>query len=184
MEGEAPDDRLHADWDIALEGISVPDLPPAMAGLIPSEISLRPGVSGINMAMLTELVVDATAERPDQAEITQLSNALLTNPRAQFGIQSMSVTLGPARLTGHGQVHFLAPGQPVLSARLTATGTDALMAQAGTQPAVQKIVPLLAMLRGMARPEGNQLVWEIEASKGRATVNGIDVSQFAGAMKK
>ena len=40
------------------------------------------------------------------------------------------------------------------------------------------------MLRGLAKPDGNRLVWEI-ASEGTAVmVNGIDLSQLGGGKPK
>ena len=46
-------------------------------------------------------------------------------------------------------------------AHLVATGFDELTAQARTNPDLQQALPVLIMLRGLAKPDGERLVWDI-----------------------
>jgi hypothetical protein len=54
-----------------------------------------------------------------------------------------------------------------------ATGVDALMAQAHGNPAVAQFLPMVFLAKGMARAEGDALVWDITYGDGVATVNGM-----------
>jgi hypothetical protein len=178
MNGEAPNDRLHASWDLSLDGIMASKAPPDIADLVPTAISLRPSVMGIDMAQLTQLAVDATAETPDGARLAAEASALWNDPAAHFGMESLAIAVGPTRLEGSGQVHFITPGEPELVARLTAAGLDTLLTRAATKPAMQRALPVLLILRGMGRSEGNRLVWDVVARKGHVLVNGLDMKML------
>ena len=59
-------------------------------------------------------------------------------------------------------------------------GFDELTAQARTNPDLQQALPVLIMLRGLAKPDGERLVWDIVSDGPTVTVNGIDLSQLGG----
>ena len=65
-------------------------------------------------------------------------------------------------------------------AHVTATGLDELTAQAKTAPELQQALPFLVMLRGMARPDGAKLVWDVTSDGKSVKVNGLDLSQMGG----
>jgi hypothetical protein len=180
MHGAAPNDLLHASFSLSIDGVSVPTMPPDIAEWVPSHIALQPSVSGISVTELTRLALEATAESANPDELLAAAQALWTDPAAQIGIDSLSIVLGPAHLEGHGVVHFTAPEHPVLQARVTATGLDALLAKANGKPEAQQAIPIIMMLKGMARPEGSQLVWDLVVSPDEAKVNGIDLKHLGG----
>jgi hypothetical protein len=43
---------------------------------------------------------------------------------------------------------------------------------------------VLLMLRGLAKPDGDRLVWQITSEGTSVTVNGIDLSQLGGDRSK
>ena len=68
-------------------------------------------------------------------------------------------------------------------AHLIATGFDDLATQARTNPDLQQALPVLIMLRGLAKPDGERLVWDIVSDGPSVTVNGLDLSQLGGGDK-
>ena len=56
-------------------------------------------------------------------------------------------------------------------------------AQARTNPDLQQALPVLIMLRGLAKPDGKKLVWDIVSDGPSVTVNGLDLSQLGGGDK-
>jgi hypothetical protein len=66
-----------------------------------------------------------------------------------------------------------------MEGRLSATGMEALMGEAGKDPALQLAMPFLVMIRGLARAEGDRLVWDMAITKDQALVNGVDVMSMA-----
>ena len=67
---------------------------------------------------------------------------------------------------------------------LSATGLDELTTQARTNPDLQQALPVLVMLRGLAKPDGDRLMWDIASDGPTVTVNGIDLSQLGGDKSK
>jgi hypothetical protein len=55
------------------------------------------------------------------------------------------------------------------------------MEAAKTQPALKRALPMILLARGMARPQGDRLLWDIAYTKGHVTVNGTDLSALTGA---
>jgi hypothetical protein len=178
LAAEAPNNLLHAWLDLAVDGVVVPTLPPEFVELLPNYVAIRPSVAGVDLATLTRLADEITADNPDPARVSREVNALWTSRTARLGIDSLSIALGATRLEGKGQVRFAGSGQPTASARLTASGFDALMATANSKPVLQQAIPFLLMARGMAKSEGNLLVWDIVANGDKIMVNGTDLKQM------
>ncbi len=57
---------------------------------------------------------------------------------------------------------------------------DTLLAQAQSQPNLQQVMPMVFLAKGMGRPEGNNLIWDIRLGDGPLTVNGVPFGQPAG----
>ena len=62
-------------------------------------------------------------------------------------------------------------------------GIDDLTAQARNSPELQSALPALIMLRGLAKQDGERLVWDVVSDGPKTTVNGLDLSQLAGTDK-
>lgn len=182
--GEAPDGKLHAWFDIGLDGLNTPSLPPKVTAYLPHHIELRPSVSGIRTADLTKLALDATEEGGGDDRLAPDIAAIFAQGGVNLSLETLSFDLGPAKVEGVGKVVMLSPDSWHGEARLSATGLDELTAQARTNPDLQQALPVLIMLRGLAKPDGNRLVWVIVSEGTTVTVNGIDLSQLGGDKPK
>jgi hypothetical protein len=181
--GDAPDGILHAWFDIGLDGLETPSLPPKVAEYLPKHVELRPSISGIRTADLTKLALDATEEAADD-RIGPDIRAIFSHGGINLGLETLSFDLGPAKVEGVGKLVMLSPETWRGDAHLSATGIDELTAQARTNADLQQALPALIMLRGLAKPEGDRLVWEIASEGTSVTVNGIDLSQLGGDKPK
>ncbi len=178
--GTAPDGLLHTYIELAFDGLSLPDLPPEIATLLPRHVSLRPSFSGIPTEALLKLLLEATRPGADQSQLTMEAMSLMKKG-ATVALEKLGFDLGPATVQGSGRVMVVGPNQYVGKAHLTATGFDALMQQARKDPTLQQGIPVLGMLRGYAKPEGDHLVWNIVARDGGVSVNGVPLIPPAGA---
>jgi hypothetical protein len=55
---------------------------------------------------------------------------------------------------------------------------DALIAEAQKNPALAQVMPFAVMARGLAKADGDKLVWDIAATQGQVLVNGVDVMKM------
>lgn len=182
--GEAPDGNLHAWINIGLDGLDTPSLPPKMTAYLPHHIALRPSVSGIRTADLTKLALDATEEGDNDDRLAPDIAAIFAHGGVNLGLETLSFDLGPAKVEGVGKLIVFSPGSWRGEARLSATGLDELTAQARTNPDLQQALPVLIMLRGLAKPDGDRLVWDVVSEGTAVTVNGTDLSQLGGDKPK
>lgn len=175
MGGEAPDGRLRAWAEIVLDGLDIADLPQGIRDYIPSRIALRPVLSGISTEQVFALLLHAVEEKPDEDRLTKDATAMLTTGGASIGLESMTLEIDKLRIEGNGRLRMLTPTKAGIEARLTATGLDATMADAGKKADLRMIMPVLAMIRGLGRPEGDKIVWDLAITDDQALVNGIDM---------
>ena len=66
------------------------------------------------------------------------------------------------------------------AARITATGLEALLAQANGDPHLAPLAGGLAVAIQLAKREGDELVWNVAFTDSRLTVNGMDPTQPPG----
>jgi hypothetical protein len=182
--GEAPDGNLHAWFEIGLDGLATPSLPPKMTAYLPHHIEVRPSIFGIRTADLSKLALDATEEGAGNDTLAPDIAAIFAHGGVNLGIETLSFDLGPAKVEGMGTLVVLSPDAWHGEARLGATGLDELAAQARKDPELQQALPVLIMLRGLGKPDGNRLVWDIVSDGTAVTVNGIDLSALAGDKPK
>ncbi len=172
----APHGLVQGWLEIGIDGLRVGGLLPGAAALVPTHVALRPTVAGVRLADLTNLILEATDPGADPDRLQADAEALLARRGVAIGLDSLSVNLGPATLSGHGLVTFPGPDDYQAEAHFTATGFDALMAEAAGNPSLQRSLPVLAVMRGFARPQGDRLVWDVVARNDTLTVNGIPLS--------
>jgi hypothetical protein len=182
--GESPDGRLHAWIDIGLEELASPSLPPKVAAYLPHHFEIKPSLSGILTTDLHRLALDATQDGIDKDRLEPDIDAIFSHGGADLGIETLSFDLGPAKVDGSGRVAVTSPGSWHGEAHLVATGFDELTAQARANPDLQQALPTLIMLRGLAKPDGQRLVWDIASDGPSVTVNGLDLSQLGGDRSK
>ncbi|HEY8288769.1 MAG TPA: hypothetical protein VIG49_05835, partial [Acetobacteraceae bacterium] len=133
MGAEAPDGRLHAWLDIAVDGPKVSSVPPEMADLVPTHVAFRPVVSGVGTGPLLQFLSDATADKPDDKQLQAEGYALLAGKDANVGIEALRVDMGPMQVEGSARLLMTTPDQPGLEAHFSAAGVDAFMEAAKTQ---------------------------------------------------
>lgn len=178
------DGTLNAHLAFEISGISAPDVPLDLRAYVPHHFSIKPSISGINLADLDGLIMAATASpAPNQPEIDARLAALYQHGGFMVGLDSLDFDVGPARLSGSAKLTAHAPDDMVGQAELKATGFDALMANAQSAPALAQGVPFLVIMRSLARPDSQDLLWSMHMEKGIVTVNGRDLSAMFGGGK-
>lgn len=175
MGAEVPDGRLRAWTELTLGGLEAEAIPPNMREYVPSRIALRPVISGVQTERIFNLLLRTLDENPDMAALEAETIALLGATDTVIGLESMAIDLNPLRLTGNGRLRLFGKDKAGFEARLTATGLDALIADASKKPELKMAAPMLVMARGLGRQEGDKLVWDLAISEGQALVNGVDV---------
>ena len=144
-------------------------------------LEFKPSVSGVLTADLHKLARDATEEGADSDSLAPDIAAIFSHGGIRLGVETLAFDLGPAKVEGTGHVTVLSPESWHGEAHLTATGLDELAAQARTNPELQQALPVLIMLRGLGKPDGAGLVWDIVSDGPTVTVNGLDLSQLGSA---
>jgi hypothetical protein len=175
--GEESTGGLLRAWvDVALDGLTITGLPNGLSALVPTRVSLRPSVKGVPADALRHLLLAGT-EQPDTATRNTYSSALLARGSMAIGIDAFSFEIGPAEFSGAGVISFPSATTREGEALVTATGFDALIEQTTQNASLNQIAPVLALVRGLAKQNGNHLVWAIHAGQdGDITVNGMDLS--------
>jgi hypothetical protein len=183
MGGEATDGRLHAWIDLALDELASPSLPPRVAAYLPRHVAIKPSLSGVQTADLRKLALDATEQGASDDRFASDLAAIFSHGGIELGLETLSFDLGGARIGGTGKITVTAPDAWHGVAHLEAIGFDDLTAQARTSPELQSALPLLVMLRGLAKQDGERLVWEVASDGTSTTVNGLDLSKLGGGDK-
>ena len=178
--GESPAGRLHAWLNIGIDELASPSLPPNIATFLPHHVEIKPSLSGVLTSDLHKLALDATEEGADADSLAPDIAAIFAHGGVELGIETLLCDLGPAQVQGTGHITALSPNTWHGEAHLAATGLDDLSALARTNPDLQQALPVLIMLRGLAKPEGKKLVWDIVSDGPTVTVNGLDLSQIGG----
>ncbi len=182
--GEAPEGILRVWLDLGMEGLDSPSLPPKLTAYLPRHAEMKPSLSGIRMTDLQKLAQDASEAGGKDDYLAPDLAAIFAHGGANVGIETLSFDLGPAKLEGTGHLTVLSPDTWRGEAHVVATGFDELTTQVRANPDMQKALPVLIMMRGLAKPDGQRLVWDIISDGPAVTVNGLDLSQLGGDAKK
>ena len=178
---EVPNGALRLWLAVALDGLASPDLPPELAGFLPTRVAVRPVVAGINSADLRQMVLAATEPGADQQTMQPAIDKLFADGGVTVGLEDMRIVLPDAALTGTGAIHIIDPQSAAGTATVRMTGFDALMARVRAEPQMDQALPFLILARGLAKQDGDALAWEIAFDNNRhVTVNGTDMSKIAG----
>jgi hypothetical protein len=177
LAGDSRDGRVNAHLDISLADPSAGMVPPEYAALMPHRVTIRPAVSGLRSEALTQWLRDATAEGADATALQTRAMALLGDPQAHVGVESLRIEAGPLTVQGSARVVALPGNTAEYSVHLTATGLDAMMAALQQSPNAMQIIPMIFLAKGMAKPQGDSLVWDIAYANGAVTVNNVPLAQ-------
>ncbi len=181
FDGEAPQDTVTAGLSLTLDGLSLPDLPPQFGDFVPTHIAIRPTVSNVSVADLTRLATDASAPGGSPAAQADIAS-LFQHGGLNFGFDTLELAIAGAKFAGNGKFVMSGPEDVSGQAELTATGLDALIAKAQTNPTLAQGVPMVIFLKGIAHVNGDQAVWQISVAGRKVLVNGVDLSAITGGM--
>jgi hypothetical protein len=177
---------------INMTGFKMPDnlLPPWSKGLVPSTVKLGFDVTDFDMEtparkFITEMDLNAAEPVPPGSEAAYMAafapkNSIqLKLPAGEISSELYSITFDST-----STINFA--GLPQVNAKIRMTGLDAVIAQlqqAATDPTAQQGMAMLFAAKGVSKPDGDGVVWEITVSPdGKALVNGTDLSAMMGAM--
>lgn len=177
MIGSAVQDRLNARLGISADAIATPNVPVGTAELMPHHIDLKAVLAGIRIGPLIALLRAATDVRPNSGQLQAQAIALLDDPGARIGVEALSFDFGPLAVTGSARLRPRANAGLGGEIHIAARGVDAFLAQLPSQPALQQALPMIFLVKGIARTQGDSLVWDINLGDGPLTVNGIPFGQ-------
>jgi hypothetical protein len=180
MDGSSEADHLNMGLDVAANDMALPAVPIAYAPYVPKHVSFSNKLRGVPAEPLRALLRAALADNPDTEALKQQAIAVLATPGAVLSIDPFSFDAGPLNVTGTARLVPLANGSFGGHVHLTATGLDALMAQMQGDPQVSQAMPMLFIAKGMARPNGQSLVWDIDYDQAGVRING---TPFGGGGK-
>lgn len=169
-----PDGTLESQLALVLEGPSSDDIPPPVRSYLPHRLAITPSISGINLADLDALIMAATAPAPDHQEVNTRFAALMAHGVA-VGLDTLAFNLGPADFLASGKLTAHSPTDIKGTATIRATGFDQLVRDSMNTPALAQAGPVLGIMRSLAAPDGDALVWNVKLDKNVVTVNGHDL---------
>jgi hypothetical protein len=180
--GNAPQDMLSATMGFTMDGLVIDGLPPTLAAYVPTHVTLQPTLSNLSTADLTKMAMDATAPGATTVPPADVA-ALYAHGGINIGFDALGLDIAGTRFSGTGNFTMTGPQAVTGQAEIDAQGLDALIAKAQTDPMLQRGVPVIIFLKGIAHTNGDQAVWQISVAGGKILVNGVDLSAMAGAVK-
>lgn len=164
---------------IELDKPVLPTIPPGiMTEFLPSHLLLKPRLSGIDAAALRRSL-DAAVDNPQASGAMGLVMAVLDAHPPTIAIDDVAIDTGPAHITGHGQLTVQGPGAAKGTATVRATGLDEAMKQLSADPQGKQALAGLIFLKGLGKPDGDAMVWDIVYDGQKLLVNGNDISAMA-----
>lgn len=179
---------VHDGWlrqKFALEGMQLPlDMVPDWAHpLMPESVTLDFNVADYDLAGPAEAFLNevdfATGPLPGFED--KLLSLLLPDGTLSVGMVTSGATSAIYDLSMDGGMKISMTGLPTGKGSISLRGMLAISEAVGEAPEdiTSGALPALALLRGMARPEGETLIWDIEGTKdGQILVNGVDISSM------
>ena len=167
---------------ITVSGLTLPDgvIPAWAAPILPQKVSFDFEVTDFDAAAAASVALGLfdlpAGAKPDDAFNQAMMKALLPKGTVTIGLNPGAVTGDGYELTYQGSM-VAGPDMPVPTgkATLTLTGLDKLQAALAAAPDDIKGQAMMGvgMAQGMAKQDGDKLVWEIDASTpGSLSVNG------------
>lgn len=170
---------------ISLKGLTIPEgiVPPFAADMVPTDLDIDMAVSGFDLAapaMLGLGMLDLPAGTPPAPDFDmQMLGALLPTGAVDITLAPGGITAPGYVLSYEGAMSAGPMGAPSGDAKISLTGIEAIMTALQSAPpemGAQDILPMIAMAQGLAKPEGDALVWEVNmAPTGAVSVNGMEL---------
>jgi hypothetical protein len=172
----ASDGMLDASLHLAMEGIDSPMIPKGpLRDYLPRRLALTPHLSGIPANDAVSLLLRAI-DAGDAALLQAEALGLLAKGPLKAGLDDVLLDLGVAVMKGNGTMTIAAPDDIKGSARIVATGLDALIRSANTVPEMRSAAPFLIIIKGIGDQKGDTVTWNITYADGQTKVNGTDLS--------
>jgi hypothetical protein len=153
-------------------------VPMEYAGYMPRRLVVRPALAGIRTDALLQLLRDAAADDRQPAHgLQSRAVALLNEPGARAGIETLLIESGPLRVEGSARIRPQPNGSLGFDVHLAARGLDAMINTLQRDPQAMQVLPMVFMAKGMAKPQGDALVWDIAYNGGAVMVNGMPFGQ-------
>lgn len=183
LSASAPDGLLKITLDFGIDGIKVPQLPDTMKTYIPSHIQIRPYFTGISAADVTRIAAIALGDQGPNAAAGPAMEAAFAHGGVKVGLKSVAIQMGPAKLTGVGEVTLTQPDPSALAGevKITGKGIDDLLKQVQGDPQAAQAVPMLVFARGLAKPQPDgSLFWDVVYDAKGLSVNGVNLMPPGG----
>jgi hypothetical protein len=191
LAGVVPEGRIAEGFEF--NGLTMPQslpLPPWSKGLIPTHMKIGFDVTGFNAEVpvrkfITEMDVSKPDPVPPGSEQAYLA-ALLPKNSFVLTVPPGEITAELYNLSYEAVSTINIAGLPQVNAKFRMTGMDKVIAQlqqAPTDPTAQQGMAVLFAAKGISKPDGDALMWEVTVSpEGKVLVNGTDFSAMMGAM--
>ena len=168
---------------ISISGLTLPEgvIPPWAVPILPTDISFDVQITDFDPAAAAQVALGLfdlpAGTEPDAAFGASLLAALMPNQTVTIGLNPGGISGDGYALTYEGSM-VAGPEQPMPTgtALITLTGLDRLQAALDAAPDDIKGQAMMGvgMAQGMAKADGDKLVWEIDASTpGTVSVNGM-----------
>ena len=184
MDLAAPDKLLALRLDLAIDGMELEGIPPLVAAYAPKSLELRQAIGGVPGGLVDLLgeLLDAPSPAAEEQVKQKLNTLLFTQGGPTYALDLLSFDVGPARIRASGKASLPSPDAADVKARLSAAGLDALLTQVKSDREAMMVLPFLAILRQLARPVGDLLVWDVDWNQlsGKLLINGADMTSLAG----
>jgi hypothetical protein len=171
---------------LSVSGLQLPEaiLPAWAVPLLPRDVNLDFSISDFDASAPALLMLDTLsfAAPPAPGFGQTLAMAAIPDGSVTISLAGTGVTGEGFDVTLDGALQVGPMSMPVGSGTLVVTGIDTILGHLNAAP--QEIsggaVPGLMMARGLARADGDRLVWDFEATAdGKMLVNGNDLSTLA-----
>jgi hypothetical protein len=179
MDLGAQDGNVSLAMRLEVDKPSLPTIPPGiMTEFLPSRVVLKPRLSGVDAAALRRSL-DAAVDNPQPNGFIGLAMAVLNAHPPALSIDEMAIDTGPAHITGHGEITVRGPGEAQGTATVRATGLDEAMKEISADPQGKQALAGLVFIKGLGKPDGDAMVWDISYDGQKLLVNGNDLSAMA-----
>ncbi|MCW1918550.1 hypothetical protein NX862_07280 [Rhodobacter sp. KR11] len=169
----------------SVSGLTLPAglVPEWAAPILPQKVSLDFQASGFDAAAGIQAALGAFDLPEGMADTTEFDAAV---QKAFFPNGTITVSINPSAVTGEGyelayqgdMIVDMASEMPSGKALITLTGADVLQAAIDKAPDDMKMQAMMGfgMAEGMAKQDGDKLVWEIDATDpSNPLINGVSM---------
>ena len=174
-----PDGRSAVHFDVALDGLESPDVPPGvLRDNLPHHVAIALSIGGIRSSDLHALLLRAADSKGSDPKLKDAVLGLLAKEPLVVGLDNVELDFGPAQVRGKGEVRLSNLDHYQGEAHIAARGLDKLIKEANGVPDLAQAMPALFMLKGIGKQDGDKTVWNVAFHDRELLVNGNDMSSM------